>query len=134
MTFFCKQIIIILQHLKKIIIMLQKEVTMKTKLLLIALFAVMLQMPSHASVSVDQTTDATYLKNQGFSAQTADIVNVAKNRALGQEYYPEDEAAYRRQNKFVRFWRKLYVYADPAAEDYSYYHHDTDTAPSYTDL
>lgn len=114
--------------------MLQKEVTMKTKLLLIALFAVMLQIPSHASVSVDKTTDATYLKQQGFSAQTADIVNVAKNRAIGQDYYTDDEAAYRRQNKFVRFWRKLYVYTDPAAEDYSFYHHDTDTTPSYTDL
>lgn len=114
--------------------MLQKEVTMKIKLLLIALFAVMLQVPSLAAVSVDQTTDATYVRNQGFSAQTADVINITKARASGQEYLTADEAAYRRQNKFVRFWRKLYVYTDPAAEDYSYYHHDTTTTPSYTDL
>lgn len=134
MTFICKQFIILLQHLKRNIIMLQKEVTMKTKLLLIAILATIVQLQSNAAVSVDKTTDANYLKNNGFSAQTADLVNVSKARALGEEYYTEDEAAYRKQNKFVRFWRKLYVYADPAAEDYSYYHHDTDTTPSYTDL
>ena len=38
------------------------------------------------------------------------------------------------ENKFVRFWRKLYVYTDPAAEDYSFYHHNIDAAPKYSDL
>lgn len=134
MTFICKQFIIILQHLESEIIMLQKEVTMKTKLLLIAILATMVHLQSDASVTVDQATNANYLRNNGFSAQTADLVNVGKARALGEEYYTEDEAAYRKQNKFVRFWRKLYVYTDPAAEDYSFYHHDTDTTPSYTDF
>lgn len=107
---------------------------MKTKLLLIAILATMVHLQSDASVTVDQATNANYLRNNGFSAQTADLVNVGKARALGEEYYTEDEAAYRKQNKFVRFWRKLYVYTDPAAEDYSFYHHDTDTTPSYTDF
>ena len=38
-------------------------------------------------------------------------------------------------------WESKYIftdnrdnYADPAAEDYSFYHHDTTTTPSYTDL
>lgn len=115
-------------------IMLQREVTMKTKLLLIAILAAIVQLQSNAAVSVDETTTINYLKNQGFSEQTADMVNVSKARATGEEYYTKDEAAYRKQNKFVRFWRKLYVYTDPAAEDYSFYHHDTDTTPSYTDL
>ncbi len=107
---------------------------MKTKLLLIAILATMVQLQSSASVSVDETTSTNYIKNSGFSAQTADLVNVSKARAVGEEYYTPDEAAYRKQNKFVRFWRKLYVYTDPGAEDYSFYHHDTDTTPSYTDL
>lgn len=107
---------------------------MKTKLLLIAILAATVQLQSNAAISVDQATSPAYLKSNGFSSQTADIINVSKARALGEEYYSEDEAAYRKQNKFVRFWRKLYVYTDPAAEDYSFYHHDTDTSPSYTDL
>lgn len=112
--------------------MLQKEVTMK-KLLLIAI-AVSVPVMAQAAISVDQTTNPAVLRNQGYTAQTADMVSVTKARSNGVEYYTPDEAKFRKQNKFVRFWRKLYVYADPAAEDYSYYHHDTDTTPSYTDL
>lgn len=132
MKSFCKQIIILLHSCKKIIIMLQKEVTMK-KLLLITLLATVPAM-AHAAMSVDQTTNPAILRNNGYSAQTADAVSVAKARSNGQTYYTNDEAAFKKQNKFVRFWRKLYVYTDPAAEDYSFYHHDADTTPSYTDL
>lgn len=103
------------------------------KLLLIAIAATIPAM-AQAAVSVDQVTNPAVMRNSGYSAQTADAVQINKARATGEEYYIKDEAAYRKQNKFVRFWRKLYVYTDPAAEDYSFYHHDTDTTPSYTDL
>ncbi|MBO5386214.1 hypothetical protein J6A64_07855 [bacterium] len=103
------------------------------KLLLLAI-AVTIPAMAQAAISVDQTTDSERLIRSGYSKQTADIVNVGKARATGQEYYTDDEKAFKKQNKFVRFWRKLYVYADPAAEDYSYYHHSTDTSPSYSDL
>ena len=114
--------------------MLQKEVTMKKLLLFAAIFATAIQLQAGAAVSVDMTTNPKYLEQNGFSTQTTDMVNVSKARALGQEYYTKDELAFKKQNKFVRFWRKLYVYTDPAAEDYSFYHHNTDTVPSYTDL
>lgn len=104
------------------------------KLLLLLIAASTVQIQANAAISVEHTTDPAVLRNSGYSAQTADLVNVSKARALGEEYYTPDEAAYKKQNKFVRFWRKLYVYTDPAAEDYSFYHHDTDTTPSYTDL
>ncbi|MBD5401599.1 hypothetical protein HDR58_02190 [bacterium] len=107
---------------------------MKTKLLLIAAIALAVQLQSNAAISVDQTTNPAYLKNYGYSQQTADAVSVSRARAIGEEYYPEDELAYKKQNKFLKFWRKLYVYADPAAEDYSYYHHDTKTTPGIEDL
>lgn len=104
------------------------------KVLLIALLATTTQLQSNAAISVDQTTDPNILQLNGYSAQTTDAVSVGKARATHQEYYTADEAAFKKQNKFVRFWRKFYVYMDPAAEDYSFYHHDTDTTPSYTDL
>lgn len=103
------------------------------KLLLIAI-AMAIPTMAQAAVSVDQTTNPTHLRNNGYSKQTADIVSVGKARANGKEFYTEDEKAFHKQNKFVRFWRKLYVYTDPAAEDYSFYHHETDTTPTYTDL
>lgn len=102
------------------------------KLLLIAIAATIPAM-AQAAVSVDQVTNPAVMVNNGYSTQTADAVQVGKARAAGEEYYIKDEAAYRKQNKFTRFWRKLYVYTDPAAEDYSFYHHDTKTTPSYTD-
>lgn len=104
------------------------------KLLLIMTIAIVTQSACHAVVSVDQTTNSELLKNAGYSKQLTEMVNVSKARALGQEYYTDDEKAFQKQNKFVRFWRKLYVYTDPAAEDYSLYHHDTTTTPSYTDF
>lgn len=103
------------------------------KLLLIAVVAAIPTMVS-AAISVDELTNPAALKNNGYSVQTTDAVNIQKARANNEEYYTADEEAFRRQNKFVRFWRKLYVYTDPAAEDYSLYHHDTKTTPSYTDL
>ncbi len=102
----------------------------------ILLIAALLAFPAmaNAAISIDQQTNPAVLKNSGYSAQTADAVSVVKARAKGQVYYTPDEAAFKKQNRFVRFWRKLYAYTDPAAEDYSFYHHDTDTTPSYTDL
>ena len=55
---------------------------MKTKLLLIAAVAVMIPLQAQAAVSVDTTTDATYVKNQGYSAQTADMINITKVKKL----------------------------------------------------
>lgn len=114
--------------------MLQKEVNMKTKLLLIALLAVVVQLQSDAAVSVDVSTSPAYLQNHGISAQSAEMIQVNKARAVGAEYYTPSEQADANHNKFVRFWRNFYKYMDPAADDYSYEHHDTKPAPSYTDL
>ncbi|MBR1423939.1 hypothetical protein IJ579_00060 [bacterium] len=107
---------------------------MNKKLLLIAFSVVMLQLQSGASVTVDEARSLDYLHNSGYSIQTADMVSVSHARGNGEEYYTNDEKVFRQQNGFVRFWRKLYAYFDPAAEDYSFYHHDTAITPSYTDL
>lgn len=104
------------------------------KLLLLMIIAIAAQTTCNAAISVDQTTNPTVLKNSGYSTTTTEMVNISKARANGQEYYTDDELAYKNQNWFVKFWRKLYVYTDPAAEDYSLYHHDTKTTPHYTDF
>ena len=123
-----------MQHLKKKIKFLKNELIIKNLLVFSELFETPKQIKAVAAVSVDMTTNPKYLEQNGFSTQTTDMVNVSKARALGQEYYTKDELAFKKQNKFVRFWRKFYVYTDPASEAYSFYHHNTDTVPSYTDL
>ena len=104
------------------------------KLLLIAMIATVAPMQAQAAISVDQTTNPVVLKNSGYSVKTTEMVSVSKARANGQEYYTQDEIDLEKMHPVTRFLRKLYIYADPAAEDYSIYHHDTDTAPKYTDL
>ena len=103
------------------------------KLLLIAIAAAIPTIAS-AAVSVDQASNPAVLQNNGYSEEMTNMVNMSKARAMGQEYYTKDEAAFKKENKFVKFWRKLYVYTDPAAEDYSFYHHNIDAVPKYSDL
>ena len=104
------------------------------KLVLIALLFTAIQIQANSAVSVDRTTTKEYLINNGYSKQISDSVNVSKARALGEEYYTEDELKLLRDSKPKKFWRRLYNYFDPAAEDYSFYHHDTRFEPHYTDL
>ena len=112
--------------------MLSEEVTMKK--ILLTLIVLSVPVVAQAAISVEDTTNPAVLRNSGYSAQTADAVKVGRARSNYVEYYTEDEKNFKKQNWFTKFWRKLYVYTDPAAEDYSFYHHDTDTTPSYTDL
>ena len=67
-------------------------------------------MQANASLTVDELSSETYLRNNGYSKQTAEVITVSKARALGDEYYTEDEQAFRNQNKFVRFWRKAFMF------------------------
>lgn len=105
---------------------------MKKILVLAIVMAVPLM--ADAAISVSDTTNPTVLRNGGYSLQTTDAVSVSKARSSYEEFYTKDEKSFKKQNWFVKFWRKLYVYADPAAEDYSFYHHDTNTTPSYKDF
>ena len=61
--------------------------------------------PSLADVTVEQTTDAEYLINSGFSQAVAEDVFMLKNRANGNAIEPLYEKS---QNKFVKGWRKFY--------------------------
>jgi len=135
MFFLCKQIIILLQHSIVKLIILKKEVKMKTKLLLtVLMISAVCTVSSQAAITVDQMTSPEYLNNNGYSYSSVDKVQIEKARAQGLEYYTKDETDYNNMKQPAKFFRKLYVYFDPAAEDYSPYHHNEKTSPSYTDL
>ena len=114
--------------------MLKKEVSMKIKLLLVVLCIMVCSISANAAITVDQSTSREYVVNSGYSETTSDAVTVVKNRSQGLEYYTPAEQRYRNSNGIFKFFRNLFNYTDPAADDYSFFHHDVEPAPAYTDL
>ncbi len=107
---------------------------MKRNLLLTAIMIFSLQLASGAAVSVDKTLTQDYMLNNGYSKQIYDTVNVARARALGEEYFSSEELEYRNANWAQRCWQRFRKYIDPAQDDFSFYHHDTQNKPSIHDL
>ena len=87
--------------------------------------------PSSATITVEETTDAEALINAGFSQSLAEDVFVQKNRITGQPIEPLYEKS---QNKFVKICRKFHAYLDPGVENYDHIHHDISRSPSMLDL
>jgi hypothetical protein len=108
---------------------------MKLKLfLLTAVLVLSAQVASNASISVEQTMSEQYLRNNGYSEQIYDTMQLGRARALGKPYYGEKETKYLKSRGPLKFLRRLHAYVDPAKEDYSFYHHDINPEPSYTDF
>ena len=104
---------------------------MKRKLFYLIALCALLVAPIRASVTVEETTDAEYIINSGYSQITAEDVFMLKNRAVGKPVEPLYEGS---QNKFVKGWKKFYSYLDPSIDRPDRLHHDTVISPSATDL
>ena len=104
---------------------------MRRNLLLILALFLMLNVRANAAITVEEATDPEYMVNYGHSEAFAEEVVIAKNRALGKPVEPLYE---RKHNKFVRFWRNMYGYIDPASDTDERLHHDVQMSPSYRDL
>ena len=87
--------------------------------------------PSGASITVEETTDAEALINSGFSQSFAEDIFIQKNRVTGKPIEPLYEKS---QNRFVKLCRKMYAYLDPGIENYDHIHHDITRSPSMLDL
>jgi len=105
---------------------------MKRKVILFSLImSAFALIPAHAAVTPEQTIDAEYVMNQGYSQMTAEDVFMLKNRALGKPVEP----LYRRdQNVMVRGWKAFWGYFDPAREQYDRLHHNIKPSPAFSDL
>lgn len=88
-------------------------------------------LPAFSAVTVEETTDAEALINQGFSKALVEDVYIQKNRAKNKPIEPLYEKS---QNKFVKFCRAIYAYVDPGQEEYDKLHHDIKLSPSFSDL
>lgn len=87
--------------------------------------------PAIASVTPEQLTDPEYVVNQGYSQLTAEDIYMQKNRNTGK---PVEPLYNKKQNIFVRGWKALYGYIDPAQDEFDRIHHDVKPSPSYSDL
>lgn len=103
---------------------------MRRKLFLLSL-AVLFTAPVLADITVEESTDAEYLINSGYSQVTAEDVFMLKNRAMGKPVEPLYEKS---QNKFVRVCKKFYAYLDPAQDSDERIHHDVKMSPAASDL
>ena len=107
---------------------------MKRNLLIIAIMTFAIQLASGAAVSVDKTITEDYLLNNGYSKQVYNTVQVSRARALGEEFYSSEELDYMNAKWYKKWWNKFRIYIDPAQDNYTFYHHDTENKPSIHDL
>ena len=104
---------------------------MRRNLLFLAALCAFIAAPAMAAVTVEETTDAEYLINSGYSQAVAEDVFMTKNRVSGKPIEPLYEKP---QNKFVRVCKKFYAYIDPAVDTDDRLHHDIHMSPSFSDL
>lgn len=104
---------------------------MKRNLLLITAICLAFSLRASASITPEQASDPEYLINSGFSEMAAEEVEVMKNRTAGKPVEPLYDKSH---NKFVRFWRNIYGYIDPAVDTDERLHHDIHPSPSWRDL
>ena len=104
---------------------------MKRNLLFAMALAALMTVPAGAAVTVEESTDAEYLINAGFSQVMAEDVFMQKNRALGKPIEPLYETS---DNALVKGWKKFFSYLDPAQDNVDRIHHDIKLSPSATDL
>lgn len=105
---------------------------MKKSLYSLLILSAFIAVPAMASVTVDETTDAEYMINGGYSQATAEDVLVAKNRAASK---PIEPLYNKNQNAFVKGLKRIYAYIDPAVDNEPQrIHHDIHRSPSFSDL
>jgi len=104
---------------------------MKKSLFYAIILSAFLTFPVSAATTVEQTTDAEYIINTGYSEQTAEDVFLMKNRATGK---PVEPLYGKMPNRFTRFFKMLYASIDPSIEEADRLHHDIHKNPSFYDL
>ena len=88
-------------------------------------------MPTIASVTVEQTTDAEFITNQGYSQLTAEDIFMSKNRAVGA---PVEPLYNKNQNVLIKSWKAFWAYVDPGRDEFDRLHHNIKPTPSASDL
>ncbi len=104
---------------------------MKNKILFV-MSALLFAVPSFAYIAGSDTYSSDFLKMNGYSDATIQMVNHERNKAAGIP----NEVPNRKiiKNKFLRVLYNSYSYIDPAAEGNTFLNHDINIEPSVNDL
>ena len=86
---------------------------------------------ANATTTVEQLTEPDFVINNGYSEAMAEEIAIMKNRTEGKPAEPLYE---KKHGKFVRFWRNVYGYLDPAQDTDERIHHDVHMSPNVRDL
>ena len=104
---------------------------MKFKILLIAtLFSILPVM----ALSVSETSSINFMRANGYSDATIDVVQASKAAANGEQYISFEEQKYGNSSAFVKWVRRFFSYFDPALDSEPILKHDTKMTPSVNDL
>ncbi len=104
------------------------------KKVLTALLSASLVSPAFAGITAEEASSLNYLKNHGHSDSIVELVEMSKASANGEAYITMDEARHANDTKFVKFWRKVLIYFDPAQDDGQFMRHNSKITPSTDDL
>ena len=104
---------------------------MKRNLLFAIILSAFIAYPAIAEVTVEESTDAEYLVNSGFSKQTAEDVYMQKNRVAGKPIEPLYE---KKHSGLATFYKRVFGYIDPSIDEADRLHHDVAPSPSFSDL
>jgi hypothetical protein len=108
---------------------------MKKIFLVLILFLGMASFQSAiASVSPSHETNPAVLKNKGYSEEMIRLIGLSKAQIAGQEYnYDRKEPEYYK-NKYIKFFRWVYMQADPGVDDQKFMQHDINYSIKLDDL
>ena len=104
---------------------------MKNKILFTVL-ALSVEVPSFAYITRSDTYSSDFLKMNGYSDTSIQMVNHERNKAAGIPNEPTHKKLIK--NKFLRVLYRSYTYTDAAAEGYTFLNHNINIEPSASDL
>lgn len=106
---------------------------MKKRFLIIGLL-ILFALPSFAELTVEDTTNAEYMKNNGYSQATINATQKVVAQSNGEPLAePVENKLY--TNPAVKFVRRVFMYIDPSLDDHSFVNdHEIHTSPRFDDL
>ncbi len=83
--------------------------------------------------TVEDTHSRSYLENNGYSDSAIELVERSRARAMGEEYIkPVEHPVY--ESKGVKWFRKFWMYTDPALDRDTFMNHSINYTSTPDDL
>lgn len=107
---------------------------MKKSVFLLLIIAMGVMLPANAELTVSDIASHEYLINHGHSEPGAEAVARARAQANAVPYEAIKEETVWDTNGFLNFWKRVYTYLDPAADQDTFMNHDIRVTPGVHDL